>query len=182
MGFSLVGWFPMQEFQACRAWRSVGYVTPEAIEPQAFRDDHLGLLREGEIVGDDMIRGACPGQVAIPWLPGIAGCRVRVLQDSILGEEQCLPLDQASSLALDRDNPWFRKYVEFGLALVGAAEGRFLRRCEIFAPGEGFVFNAIHNLQAGAPVTQQYADRIGADGYSDSAGRAVALARKLVAA
>jgi hypothetical protein len=27
-----------------------------------------------------------------------------------------------------------------------------LRRCEIFAPGGGFVFNAIHNLQAGTPV------------------------------
>ena len=27
-----------------------------------------------------------------------------------------------------------------------------LRRCGIFAPGGGFVFNAIHNLQAGTPV------------------------------
>jgi hypothetical protein len=27
-----------------------------------------------------------------------------------------------------------------------------LRRCEIFAPGGGFVFNAIHNLQADTPV------------------------------
>ncbi len=27
-----------------------------------------------------------------------------------------------------------------------------LRRCEIFAPGGGFVFNAIHNIQAGTPV------------------------------
>jgi hypothetical protein len=27
-----------------------------------------------------------------------------------------------------------------------------LRRCEIFAPGGGFVFNSIHNLQAGAPL------------------------------
>lgn len=27
-----------------------------------------------------------------------------------------------------------------------------LRRCEIFAPGGGFVFNTIHNLQAGTPV------------------------------
>jgi hypothetical protein len=27
-----------------------------------------------------------------------------------------------------------------------------LRRCEIFAPGGGFVFNSIHNLQAGTPV------------------------------
>jgi Uroporphyrinogen decarboxylase (URO-D) len=27
-----------------------------------------------------------------------------------------------------------------------------LRRCEIFAPGGGFIFNAIHNIQAGTPV------------------------------
>jgi uroporphyrinogen-III decarboxylase len=26
------------------------------------------------------------------------------------------------------------------------------RRCEIFAPGGGFVFNSIHNVQAGTPV------------------------------
>ncbi|HEX7572807.1 MAG TPA: corrinoid protein [Bacteroidota bacterium] len=34
----------------------------------------------------------------------------------------------------------------------------------------------------GAPVTQKYADEIGADGYSSNANAAVALARKLVAA
>lgn len=32
----------------------------------------------------------------------------------------------------------------------------------------------------GAPITQQYADEIGADGYSDNASAAVALARRLV--
>lgn len=32
----------------------------------------------------------------------------------------------------------------------------------------------------GAPITQQYADEIGADGYCDSAGTAVALVRQLV--
>jgi 5-methyltetrahydrofolate--homocysteine methyltransferase len=37
-------------------------------------------------------------------------------------------------------------------------------------------------MVGGAPVTQQYADAIGADGFTDSAGSAVALARKLVAA
>jgi len=31
----------------------------------------------------------------------------------------------------------------------------------------------------GAPITQQYADEIGADGYSDNASAAVALARSL---
>jgi 5-methyltetrahydrofolate--homocysteine methyltransferase len=33
----------------------------------------------------------------------------------------------------------------------------------------------------GAPITQDYADRIGADGYSDNASAAVNVARKLVA-
>ena len=125
VGFSLVGWFPVQEFQACRAWQGADCVTPEMIRPQAFLEDHLRMLREGEILDDDLIRGACPGQVAIPWLPGIAGCRMRVFPDSILGEEHCLSLEQAASLKLDRDDPWFRKYVEFGLALVRAADGRF---------------------------------------------------------
>jgi corrinoid protein of di/trimethylamine methyltransferase len=37
-------------------------------------------------------------------------------------------------------------------------------------------------MVGGAPVTQRYADAIGADGYSESAGAAVALARRLVAA
>ena len=36
-------------------------------------------------------------------------------------------------------------------------------------------------MVGGAPVTQQYADAIGADGYGESAGAAVALARRLVA-
>lgn len=27
-----------------------------------------------------------------------------------------------------------------------------LRRCEIFAPGGGFVFNAVHNIQANTPI------------------------------
>jgi len=32
----------------------------------------------------------------------------------------------------------------------------------------------------GAPITQRYADEIGADGYSDNASSAVRLARELV--
>jgi len=37
-------------------------------------------------------------------------------------------------------------------------------------------------MVGGAPVTQKFADEIGADGYSDNAASAVALARKAVAA
>jgi methanogenic corrinoid protein MtbC1 len=36
-------------------------------------------------------------------------------------------------------------------------------------------------MVGGAPVTQRYADEIGADGYGDNAAAAVAVARRLVA-
>jgi len=41
------------------------------------------------------------------------------------------------------------------------------------------VRNKFKVMIGGAPITQQYADEIGADGYSDNASAAVALARQL---
>jgi 5-methyltetrahydrofolate--homocysteine methyltransferase len=46
---------------------------------------------------------------------------------------------------------------------------------------EAGVRSEVKVIIGGAPVTQKYADEIGADGYSDNASSAVALARKLVA-
>ncbi len=47
---------------------------------------------------------------------------------------------------------------------------------------EAGVRGAVKVMVGGAPVTQQYADQIGADGYGESATAAVSLARRLVAA
>jgi corrinoid protein of di/trimethylamine methyltransferase len=41
--------------------------------------------------------------------------------------------------------------------------------------------NKVKVMVGGAPVTQQFADEIGADGFSENASAAVALARKLIA-
>src|SRR5208337_1004516 len=65
VGFTFIGWFPFGEFMACKAWSSSRYLTPEMIAPQAFMDDYIRLLREGETLDDDLIRGACPMQVKI---------------------------------------------------------------------------------------------------------------------
>jgi len=43
------------------------------------------------------------------------------------------------------------------------------------------VRNQVKVIIGGAPVTQEFADEIGADGYSDNANGAVTIARKLVA-
>ena len=125
VGFTLVGWFPIEEFAVSRAWGTDGELTHGMIHPEAFLPDHIRMLREGEWMADDLIRGACPGQVAIPWLPAALGCRMRVLPGNVLGEERHLSWEDALAVRLDPENPWFGKYLEFGLALVRAAEGRF---------------------------------------------------------
>ncbi|MGD0501087.1 MAG: hypothetical protein ABSC23_21975 [Bryobacteraceae bacterium] len=125
VGFSLAGWFPFDEFAACRAWASADYLTPDMIDPEAFLPDHVRMLREGEWMDDDMIRGACPGQVAIPWLPGMLGCRMRILPHSVVGEERHLDWGEALQVRLDRQNPWRRKYLEFADALVRVSAGSF---------------------------------------------------------
>jgi len=125
VGFSFIGWFPLGEFRASKAWSSSKYLTPEMIAPQAFMDDYIRLLREGETVEDDIIRGACPIQVAVSFLPGMLGCKLRILPDNILGEEQHLSWDEALRVKLDPQNPWFNKYMEFAQALVETSNGRF---------------------------------------------------------
>jgi hypothetical protein len=125
VGFSLVGWFPLNEFSARDTWGTADHLTPGMIDVEAFLPDHIRMLREGERIDDDLIRGACPGQVAIPWLPGILGCQVRILPESVLGEERNLSLEEALRVELDRDSPWFRKYMEFAEALVRASNGMF---------------------------------------------------------
>jgi hypothetical protein len=125
VGFSFIGWFPLNEFTACKDWGSAEYVTPEMIDPAAFIDDHVRMLREGEIVADDMIRGACATQVAVPWLPPILGSKLRLLPENVMGDEQKLSWDEALQVSLDFDNPWFIKYMDFTTALIARSRGRF---------------------------------------------------------
>src|ERR1700693_929600 len=100
VGFSFVGWFPLQEFAACKTWGSGEYLTPDMVDPGAFIEDHIRMWREGEKTDDDLIRGACPGQVAVPWLPGMLGCKLRILPQNAMGEERHLPWDEALQIHL----------------------------------------------------------------------------------
>jgi hypothetical protein len=125
VGFSFVGWLPVAEFAACKDWSSSKYLTPDMIAAEAFMDDHLRMLREGETLDDDIIRGACPLQAAVPFLFGILGCKVRVLPQTVLGEEQRLSWDEALQVRLDHHSPWFKKYMEIAHLLVATSKGRF---------------------------------------------------------
>jgi hypothetical protein len=125
VGFSLVGWFPLAEFAVTHGWESGKLLSPDMVRPAEFLDDHVRMLREGEVIEDDLIRGTGPTQVAIPFMPGILGCALRILPDNVLGEDQHRDWDSALSVRLDTDNRWFRVYLEFAEALVARAAGQF---------------------------------------------------------
>jgi len=125
VGFTLVGWFPFGEFAACRSWSSSRHLAPEMIDPAAFVEDHVRMLREGEMIDDDLLRGSGPTQVAVPFLPGIMGCKVRILSDNVMGEERNLSWEEALRVRFDAQNPWFLKYLELGRALAERSGGQF---------------------------------------------------------
>jgi hypothetical protein len=125
IGFSLVGWFPMEEFAVCQNWGSSEYLSLDMINPQDFMEDHVRLAREGEVIDDDMIRGACPTQVSVPFLPAMLGNPLRILPQNILGGERKLSWDHAFEVSLDAADPWYLKYMAFIDALVEIAAGRF---------------------------------------------------------
>ncbi len=124
VGFSIKSWFPLEEFEASRAWQSQNVLTPDMIQPQAFMDDQERLLREGETMDDDILRGASPSQ-AVFWLCGMLGAHLRILPGNTLAEEVTLPWEEILQMRLNHDGPWFRKYLEFAETLVTRADGRF---------------------------------------------------------
>lgn len=126
VGFTFVGWFPFRYFSPCRNWKVDEYVSAEMIDPVEWMADQEELLEEGEVIQDDIIRGVCPTQVAFPsFLPAALGARIRVLPDTVLGEEMKLSWEEALQVQLDPENPWHQKYVQFAEALVRQADGRY---------------------------------------------------------
>ena len=124
VGFSIKSWFPLQEFAASAAWQTKDVLVPDMIDPEAFLDDQERLLHEGEIIDDDILRGASPSQ-AVPWLDGMLGATLRILPASILGVERTLPWSDLEAIELNPENAWLRVYVAFIQALVRRSAGRF---------------------------------------------------------
>jgi hypothetical protein len=124
VGFSMKSWVPLQEFAASAAWQSHDVLTPDMIQPEAFLDDQERLLGEGELIQDDILRGASPSQ-AVPWLDGMLGATLRILPGTVLGVERTLPWDELAEVELDPRSPWRAKYIDFIQALVRRSAGRY---------------------------------------------------------
>jgi hypothetical protein len=125
VGFTTRGWFPLEEYAATRAWPVNVELTPDMVVPEAFLEDEERLLKEGEVLQDDIIRGDMPAAAVIPWLSGILGSRLRILPGNVLGEDREATWEDFDRLRLDPENPWLKKYVEFAQALVRHSAGRY---------------------------------------------------------
>lgn len=124
VGFSFKSWFPLQEYAASAAWQPQEYLTPDMIRPEEFMDDEERLLREGEMIEDDIFRGASPSQ-AVGWLGAMLGCPVRILPGSTLAQEQSLAWHDLAEIGLDRESAWYQTYIAYVDTLVARSAGRF---------------------------------------------------------
>jgi hypothetical protein len=126
IGFSKVGWFPVEYFGACKSWNVDDLLQADMIDPGEWLDDQERLIEEGDVFDDDILRGVCPTQVALPvFLPATFGCDIRVLPNTVLAEERALSWDHALLAEIDSDSPWMRCYLSFIAALVERANGRY---------------------------------------------------------
>ena len=125
VGCTRVGWFPLSAFAAAAEWQRKRYLEPADLDPSRLVADHVRMIEEGNAIDDDLIRGVGPMQVAVPFVPGILGCRARVLQENVMGEEEHRDWSDALKVELDPRNPWYRTYLELADALVAEADARF---------------------------------------------------------
>jgi hypothetical protein len=124
VGFSFKSWFPLDEFRSSAAWPKDTSLTPEMIHPEEFLEDQERLLKEGEWMDDDILRGASPSQ-AIFWGEGTLGSSMRILPGNVVAVEQNLSWEEAEQREWDSESPWFKKYIEFIDVLVNHSKGRY---------------------------------------------------------
>jgi len=125
IGFTFRGFFPLEEYTVTKSWQSDTILKPEMINPEDFMEDEEKLLREGELIDDDIIRGTSPAAAVIPWLSGMLGSDLKILPGNVLGEELNLSWNDLEDVYIDKNNPWFKKYIEFARLLVKRAHGCF---------------------------------------------------------
>lgn len=161
VGFTLRGFLPMDEYAVCGTWPIDGELTPDMVVPDAFLEDEERLLSEGDLLDDDILRGDMPAAAVIPWLSGMLGSRLRVLPGNVLGEDRALSWEAIEKLHLDRNNPWFQKYVEFAQALVRHARGLYpvshgslIGPCDLLAEWRGHTQSILDILEEPERATQ----------------------------
>ena len=98
-----------------------GLLEPEMIVPEAW-EKFYRVIRWAAPTRGDLVETVYPF-VTIPWMEAIMGCPVKVsLSSNSIGTEPCLEdladLDAVEAAALDPNNPWLLKLLEFQCFLL----------------------------------------------------------------
>jgi len=124
VGFSFKSWLPLYEYKASSMWPTDTYLTPDMVIPEDFLEDQEKLLAEGEIMDDDIFRGASAIQ-SLFWGDGILGCKMRILPGTVVAEPLNLEWAEIDKIVFDHEALWYKKYISFTETLVKRSAGRY---------------------------------------------------------
>jgi hypothetical protein len=99
-----------------------GQLLPHKIDPAPILPEYDKVAAAREQIGDDAI-GVAEPLLGIPWLEAICGCRVMVADGKSLWPES--PATEIASIAVDEQNPWFRKLLDVIAVVIDHADGHY---------------------------------------------------------
>ena len=129
IGFSLGGWFPLQQYTAMQQFSGRARLRAEDLHPEAFFADYDRLVATFDQVEDDVIRAVSPIP-SRPWLEAMLGAPVEEGQESVWAREGGFEFADMDRLDFPPENPWRRTY----LAFVAALTERYRTRVPIGLP------------------------------------------------
>lgn len=96
----------------------------EQINPELFFPYIERWYQADSQLVEDSIQPFTPA-FGVPWMEAIVGCKVSAHPGSLWAEPVLQSYRDRKRYALDQDNPWLRKLVEFTRAMVRFSAGRF---------------------------------------------------------
>lgn len=112
IGYCFGGWSQFQQYPTAKNVFPAGPVKPEMLKPELFLEDYEKILKNYEIIPDDLIHAVEPLPF-IPWMEAIMGCSIYSSGSNIWSEPFSEPFAQLEKIRYDPDSPWVRKYREF---------------------------------------------------------------------
>lgn len=99
-------------------------VTPDMVDVDAYMVDYERMYQMSEQTGQTAFFTVEPN-TGIPWMEGMAGCPILGEEVAFMATAVSDSIDEVEDIVLDKNNPWFLKYLEFVGKLVAFSGGRF---------------------------------------------------------
>ena len=123
--FRLGDYFFSRQFAAARPLlEEYKKITPDMLDVDAFLADYERMFHEVAEIGQD---GFWTGEpfTGIPWVEAMLGCEVYGSAASFITRPWAKSVGDLEKIALDPENPWLLKYLEFCRKLNALSQGRF---------------------------------------------------------